>query len=237
MAQPKHIPSEEKRRWPKKVKRDFSLLEGAQGRFKDIKTAGHIAYESLKGFWAYRNERNCVTVFGSARFKEGNPYYQLARDMGGALAGAGYTVMTGGGPGVMEAANRGAYEAGGRSIGCNIILPTEQHVNPYVDMSIELSYFFVRKLMLVKYSKAFILMPGGFGTMDEIFETMTLIQTNKIADFPIVCMGLEYWQHLVPFIRDTMVKAGTISESDLDVMFLTDDPTEGVEYIQRFTPV
>jgi len=236
MANPKHIPSEEKRQWPRKARRDFTLLEGAQGLVGDLKTAAHIAYESLKGFWAFRKEQNCVTVFGSARFKEDHPYYELTREMGGELARAGYTVMTGGGPGVMEAANRGAFEAGGRSIGCNIILPQEQNVNPYVDMSIDLSYFFVRKLMLVKYSKAFILMPGGFGTMDEIFETMTLIQTNKIEDFPIICMGLDYWRHLVPFITDTMVKAGTISQDDLDVVFMTDDPVEAVGYIKRFAP-
>jgi uncharacterized protein (TIGR00730 family) len=235
MEESKIVTPRDQKQWPRKARRDFSLLEGAQSRAKDLKTALHIGYESFKGFWAYRKEQNCVTVFGSARFKEDHRYYKLTRAMGGELANSGYTVMTGGGPGVMEAANRGAYEAGGRSIGCNITLPAEQHVNPYVDMSIELSYFFVRKVMLVKYSKAFILMPGGFGTMDEIFETMTLIQTHKIADFPIVCMGLDYWRHLVPFIRDTMVNAGTISEDDLDVIFLTDDPAEGVEYIKRFS--
>lgn len=236
MANPKRIPAEEKRQWSRKVRRDFTLMEGAQSRVADLKTALGIGFEALKGFWAFRKEQNCVTVFGSARFKEDHPYYELTREMGGELARAGYTVMTGGGPGVMEAANRGAFEAGGRSIGCNIILPQEQNVNPYVDMSIDMSYFFVRKLMLVKYSKAFILMPGGFGTMDEIFETMTLIQTNKIEDFPIICMGLDYWRHLVPFITDTMVKAGTISQDDLDVVFMTDDPVEAVGYIKRFAP-
>lgn len=221
---------------PHKLHRDLTLLEGAEGRFADVRTAVRIALESLKGFWAFRNERDCVTVFGSARFKEDHPYYQLARDMGAELARSGYTVMTGGGPGVMEAANRGAREAGGRSIGCNIVLPSEQSVNPYVDHSIELCYFFIRKVMMVKYSSAFVLMPGGFGTMDEIFETMTLIQTRKIANFPIVCMGMEYWQHLVPFIRDTMVEAGTISADDLDIILLTDDPAEGAAYIRENTP-
>ena len=230
------LPVPDRKEWPKKVRRDFSLLEGAEGRFADFRSAVKIGLESLKGFWAFRRERNCVTVFGSARFKEDHPYYQLAREMGGALARAGYTVMTGGGPGVMEAANRGAREAGGRSIGCNIVLPKEQAVNRFVDHSIELCYFFIRKVMLVKYSSAFVLMPGGFGTMDEIFETATLIQTRKIADFPIICMGLDYWQHLFPFVQDTMITAGTISADDLDVVFLTDSPEDGVAHIQANTP-
>jgi len=230
------LPVPDRENGPRKVIHDFSLLEGAQGRFADFKSAIKIGMEALKGFWAFRKERNCVTVFGSARFKEDHPYYQLARDMGAELARAGYTVMTGGGPGIMEAANRGAKEAGGRSIGCNIVLPEEQAINRFVDHSIELCYFFIRKVMMVKYSSAFVLMPGGFGTMDEIFETATLIQTQKIADFPIICMGLDYWQHLTPFVRDTMITAGTISVDDLDVVFLTDSPAEGVAHITANTP-
>jgi uncharacterized protein (TIGR00730 family) len=232
----KKLPLPKPEDWPGRARHDVTLLEGAQGRFDDLISAFKIGLEALKGFWAFRKERNCVTVFGSARFPEDHPYYQLAREMGAELARAGYTVMTGGGPGVMEAANRGAQEAGGRSIGCNIVLPEEQAVNRFVDHSIELCYFFIRKVMLVKYSSAFVLMPGGFGTMDEIFETATLIQTQKIADFPIICMGLEYWQHLFPFVQESMITAGTISAEDLDVVFVTDSPVDGVAHITANTP-
>lgn len=230
------LPRPNLKNWTRKAHRDISLFEGAEGRFADLKSAIKIGLEALKGFWAFRKERNVVTVFGSARFEEDHPYYKLARKMGAELARAGFTVMTGGGPGIMEAANRGAREAGGRSIGCNIVLPKEQAENRFVDHSIELCYFFIRKVMLVKYSCAFVLMPGGFGTMDEIFETATLIQTEKIADFPIICMGLEYWRHLFPFVQDTMIAAGTISADDLDVVFLTDSPADGVAHIMANTP-
>ncbi|WP_202973863.1 TIGR00730 family Rossman fold protein [Fimbriiglobus ruber] len=169
----------------------------------------------------------CVTVFGSARFPEGHPYYELARAVGRLLANRGFTVMTGGGPGIMEAANRGAKEAGGRSIGCNIVLPHEQKPNPYVDCSIDFEYFFVRKLMLTKYSYAFIVMPGGFGTMDELFEVLTLIQTGKLADFPVALMGTEYYKAGVDMLRH-MVEERTIDALDLTKLDVNDDPVQVV---------
>ena len=174
----------------------------------------------------------CVTVFGSARFKEDHSYYAMARDVGARLTDIGFTVMTGGGPGIMEAANRGAREAGGRSIGCNIILPQEQQANPYLDRVVTFRYFFVRKVMLVKYSYAFIVMPGGVGTMDELFEALTLIQTKKILSFPVVLMGEEYWQPLVDLLK-RMVEAGTISASDLDLVMVTDSVDEAMAHVQK----
>ena len=157
----------------------------------------------------------CVTVFGSARFSEEHAYYKLARELGRKLAEAGYTIMTGGGPGIMEAANRGAKEAGGLSIGANIVLPHEQGANPYMDRFMEFDHFFVRKVMLVKYSCAFVVMPGGFGTLDEVFETITLMQTDKIQDFPVILMGVEYWGPLIDFLQKTLITHATIGEADL----------------------
>jgi uncharacterized protein (TIGR00730 family) len=172
-----------------------------------------------------------VTVFGSARFAEDHRYYELAREVGRHLAAAGFTVMTGGGPGVMEAANRGAREAGGLSIGCNIELPHEQKPNPYLDRWIDFRYFFVRKLMLVKYSYAFVILPGGYGTLDEIFETATLIQTGKIKNFPLILMGSEYWSDLLRFLRERAATLGTISVADLDRLQVTDSPAEATRSI------
>jgi uncharacterized protein (TIGR00730 family) len=211
--------------------REVSLLRDTGTLFQDIIRTFRISAEFWRGFRAFRSVRNCVTVFGSARFNEEHVYYRLARATGLALAEAGMTVLTGGGPGIMEAANRGAKEGGGRSIGCNIELPMEQSPNPYLDYWVEMHYFFSRKVILVKYSSAFILMPGGFGTMDEIFETATLIQTGKIGNFPIVCMGIDYWQHLFPFLQHTMVQWGTISEGDLDMVYMTDSPNKAVTHI------
>ena len=173
-----------------------------------------------------------VTVFGSARLQEGHRYYNLARELGSCLAKSGYAVMTGGGPGIMEAANRGAKEAGGLSIGCNIILPHEQGANPYLDRSLDFDYFFVRKIMLRKYSSAFFLMPGGLGSLDEIFETATLIQTGKLQRFPIVLMGSDYWTPITQAIREVMLGEGTLTEGEIDT-FLTDSPEEAVAYIDR----
>jgi uncharacterized protein (TIGR00730 family) len=195
--------------------------------------ARRIANEFLRGFRFFQDVGKCVTVFGSARFPEGHPYYELAREVGKQLARAGYAVMTGGGPGIMEAANRGAKEGGGRSLGCNIELPREQEPNPFLDEWLDFEYFFVRKVMLVKYSSGFVLCPGGFGTMDEAFETLNLMLTGKIENFPVVLMGEDYWRHLGTFARDSMVAAGTISERDLDLVYRTDDPAEAVDYITK----
>jgi uncharacterized protein (TIGR00730 family) len=164
----------------------------------------------------------CVTVFGSARFKEGHPYYDVAREVGRRLAEAGFTVMTGGGPGLMEAANRGAKDVGGRSVGCNIILPVEQNPNPYLDEMVTFQHFYVRKVMLVKYSYAFVAVPGGFGTMDEVFEIATLVQTGKVRDFPVVLVGVEYWQPLIDFLQNTLLREGTIAEGDIRHLSLVD---------------
>jgi uncharacterized protein (TIGR00730 family) len=179
------------------------FLKGRRGREADLEGAVTFFLEFLRGFESFDFDAPCVTVFGSARFEEGHPYYQLARDTGAALARSGYAVMTGGGPGIMEATNRGAREAGGLSLGCNITLPFEQKPNPYLDKFIEFEHFFIRKVMLVKYSSAFVVMPGGFGTLDEAFEVMTLVQTGKLDRFPIVGMGGDFWQHLGSFARET----------------------------------
>ncbi|HLO42238.1 MAG TPA: TIGR00730 family Rossman fold protein [Phycisphaerales bacterium] len=170
-------------------------------------------------------------MFGSARFKEDHRYYAMARDMGSRTADLGLTVMTGGGPGIMEAANRGAKDRSGLSLGCNIILPMEQKPNPYVDKFVEFKYFFVRKVMLVKYSYAFVIFPGGFGTLDELFETLTLVQTQKIKHFPIVLMGVDYWRPMVEFIQG-MAERGTISPGDAELITVTDDPLVAIETIR-----
>ena len=172
-----------------------------------------------------------MTVFGSARFPEDHPYYALAREVGGRLVRMGFTVMTGGGPGIMEGANRGAKEAGGFSVGCNIALPVEQKLNPYLDRSVTFQHFFARKVMLVKYSYAFVVMPGGVGTLDELFESLTLIQTKKIDDFPVVLMGREYWQPLLDLL-EKMVAAGTVGKEDLSLLLVTDSVHEAMKHIE-----
>jgi uncharacterized protein (TIGR00730 family) len=212
----------------------INFLEGPKSRLSELARIFRIAGEFLHGFRHLHFVGPCVTVFGSARFGEAHPYYELAREIGKRLAGAGATVITGGGPGIMEAANRGAREAGGYSVGCNIRLPMEQKPNPYLDRWITFRYFFVRKVMLVKYSYAFVVMPGGFGTLDELFEALTLVQTRKIESFPVILMGKEHWAPLLAFVRENLVKAGTISESDADLLTPTDSPDE-VEGIVRRT--
>ena len=172
-----------------------------------------------------------MTVFGSARFKADHPYYELAREVGARLARRGFTVMTGGGPGLMEAANRGAKEVGGRSIGCNIELPREQRPNEYLDHFVTFRHFYVRKVMLVKYSYAFVTLPGGFGTLDEMFEIATLVQTGKVKEFPLVLMGQEYWRPLVAFVRNRLLAEGTIDPGDEQRLQLTDSPEEAVDLI------
>lgn len=189
-----------------------------------------ISQEFSKGFSALYDLGPAVTVFGSARLKEDHPYYQQCMQVGRELAKAGFAVMTGGGPGMMEAANRGAHEANGISVGCNINLPHEQKPNPYIDRSINFHYFFVRKVMLLKYSCAFIIMPGGFGTLDEMFESATLIQTSKMGPFPIICFGKEYWRDLTKLMKH-MVSAGTVNDNELDFIQFTDSPKEAVNLI------
>lgn len=209
------------------------FLSGKRDRGADLESAVRIFLEFLSGFEFFGDiDRPCVTVFGSARFAPGHRYYELARQLGSQLAQAGYAVMTGGGPGIMEAANRGAKEAGGLSLGCNIILPKEQSANPYLDRFIEMDHFFVRKVMLVKYSRAFVVMPGGLGTLDEAFETLTLVQCHKLERFPIVAMGEDFWGEMRNFIRGTLVSEATISLEDLDLLRVTDSPNEAVGYIR-----
>lgn len=201
---------------------DRRLLEGPRSRTAELLRLLRILREFVRGFRALHFVGPCVSVFGSARFGETHRYYQLGREVGALIARLGFTTLTGGGPGIMEAANRGAREAGGASIGCNIILPTEQAPNPYVDRTTTFRYFFVRKVMLVKYSQAFVILPGGFGTMDEAFEAATLIQTRKIFDFPLVFMGIDYWQPLFDFLRGEMTEESTIDQKDFDRLLLTD---------------
>ncbi len=208
------------------------FLEGPRSRRRELYSVLTILWEIVKGFRALHFVGPCVTVFGSARFSDDHPYYQLARVAGQRLASLGFTVMTGGGPGIMEAANRGAREAGGYSIGCNIVLPQEQKLNAYLDRRVTFKYFFVRKVMLVKYSYAFVVMPGGVGTMDELFEALTLIQTKKIDSFPVVIFGTEYWQPLRNLMKE-MVVAGTISPVDLDLLLFTDSMDEGMAHIEK----
>ena len=209
------------------------FLAGPRARREELARVVRIAFEFLRGFRRLHFVGPCVTVFGSARFGEGHPYYGLAQQVGAALARLGVTTMTGGGPGLMAAANRGAKEAGGYSIGCNIQLPAEQRPNPWLDRWVTFRYFFVRKVMLVKYSYAFVVLPGGFGTMDELFEAMTLVQTRKIEAFPVVLMGTEYWAPLLDFLRGTLVREGTIAPEDLDLLTPTDSPEEMAGLVYR----
>jgi uncharacterized protein (TIGR00730 family) len=202
------------------------FLQGPQPRGVELLRALRILVEFVRGFRALHFVGPCVTVFGSARFKEDHPYYALGREVGRELARAGFTVMTGGGPGIMEAANRGAKEVGGRSVGCNIELPAEQKPNPYLDRWITFHHFFVRKVMLVKYSYAFVALPGGFGTLDEIFEIATLVQTGKVKEFPIVLVGRDFWEPIIEFLRARPLAAGTIGKEDLKHLVVTDSPAE-----------
>ncbi len=217
----------------RKSQQEIRFLEGPRTRRFELGRLFRISWEFLQGFRKLHFVGPCVTVFGSARFDEDHKYYALARAAGAELAKRGFTVMTGGGPGIMEAANRGAKDVGGKSIGCGIQLPHEQEGNPYLDDWLDFRYFFVRKVMLVKYSYAFVIMPGGFGTMDEIFETLTLIQTGKIHDFPVVIMGKEYWEPMLEFIGTMMTEVGTISADDRELITLTDDIDEMLEIIDE----
>jgi uncharacterized protein (TIGR00730 family) len=208
-------------------------LEGPKPRMNELFFAFQIFIQFIKGFRALHFSGPCVTVFGSARFKEDHPYYILAREMGKKIAELGLVTMTGGGPGIMEAANRGAFENGGKSIGCNIKLPFEQEPNPYVNHSITINFFFIRKVLLVKYSYAFVIMPGGFGTQDEFFETLTLAQTKVINDFPIVVMGRQYYQPFQHWM-DHMIQEGTISPEDKKFILFTDSCEEAINHIRKY---
>lgn len=207
------------------------FLTGPQPRGFELARALRIFFELIKGFRKLHFAGPCVTVFGSARFTEDQQYYAIARDVGRRLALAGFTVMTGGGPGIMEAANRGAKDVGGYSVGCNIELPHEQKPNPYLDRWVTFRHFAIRKMMLVKYSYAFIAMPGGFGTLDEIFETATLIQTEKILDFPLILMGKDYWQPMLDFVKGRLVVEHTIDAVDLERIHVTDSADEAVNQV------
>ena len=195
--------------------------------------AVRVFIEFIRGFRKLHFVGPCVTVFGSARFKEDHEYYQMARELGARISEMGFTVMTGGGPGIMEAANRGAKEAGGKSVGCNIVLPFEQKHNKWLDKWVDIKYFFVRKVFLLKYSYAFVALPGGYGTLDELFEALTLIQTKKIENFPVVLMGKKYYQSLIDFMY-CMKDSQTISPDDIDLMLITDSIEEAVAHIEHY---
>jgi uncharacterized protein (TIGR00730 family) len=207
------------------------FLEGHKKHHQDARILFKVFYEMGKSLWNFRKIGPAVTIFGSARFKEGNPYYQLARETAKEISSAGINIITGGGPGIMEAANRGAQEGGAISIGCNIDLPFEQGMNPYIDKHFDFHYFFIRKMIMVKYSYAFILFPGGFGTLDEIFETLTLIQTHKIKNFPVIVMGTDFWNEMADFVNKSLISKGTISIEDVKLWKNTDDPEEALSYI------
>lgn len=216
----------------KKLFAEEELLRGADDLLVDFDRAVNVFNEFVSGCRGLYEIGPAVTVFGSARFKEDHRYYQMARELGRKLAEKGFAVITGGGPGIMEAANRGAREAGGVSVGCNIELPMEQSVNPYVDVTLDFDYFFIRKVMLVKYSSGFVFMPGGIGTLDEMFETLTLEQTGKIKSFPCVAMGEEFWKPMIDFVRESMNREGTILPGEIDVE-ISNSPAYVANYIRE----
>ncbi len=214
------------------TKKEIQFFEGPQSRWKDFKYMVSVFFEFIKGFRALHFVGPCVTVFGSARFKEDHPFYQQARRLSGEIAQLGFTIMTGGGPGIMEAANRGAKDVGGKSVGCNIVLPQEQKPNPYLDKWVDIKFFFIRKTLLIKYSYAFIVMPGGFGTLDEFYEALTLVQTKKISMFPIIIFDKEFYQKIQDH-NQKMLDAGTISKDDENLFLFTDSIPETIAYIKE----
>ena len=228
------IPEPEKRKPFIDQRHGDYYLEGPKSRRFEFLFILDVLWEFLKGIRALHFVGPCITVFGSARFKEGSVYYEQARELGKRIVNdLGMTVMTGGGPGIMEAANRGAFESGGRSVGCNIKLPHEQSENPYMQKWVKIKYFFVRKVLLVKYSYGFVIMPGGVGTMDELYETLTLIQTRTVTNFPMVLMGTEYYQPMLAML-EKMVEQGTISPEDLGLLKVTDSIDEAIEHISLY---
>jgi uncharacterized protein (TIGR00730 family) len=240
MKDPETKKSEEKVESAEKVQQtkheEKFFLEGPHSRLQEFWFVIKILMQFIKAFRTLHFVGPCVTVFGSARLKEEHPYYQLAREIGKGISNIGFTVMTGGGPGIMEAANRGAREAGGKSIGCNIVLSKEQQPNPYLDKWVLFDHFFVRKVMLIKYSYAFVVMPGGIGTLDELTEALTLIQTKKISDFPVILVGKAYWLPLIDQLK-LMIREKTVDETDMNLFFITDSETEVVDFIQNHTVV
>ncbi len=228
-------PSEGDQRLPHATQ-DEQLLESPRTdefTHTDTWRVFRIMGEFVEGFDELASLTRGISIFGSARTPASDPYYKLAQETAALLAREGYAVITGGGPGVMEAANRGAFEAGGLSVGCNIELPFEQGANPYLTRSVTFRYFFVRKMMFVKYSLGFIIFPGGFGTLDELFEALTLIQTRKIRNFPVVLFGTDYWEGLMDWIRNTALQEGKISAQDLKLLHLTDSPEEVVNILNQ----
>jgi uncharacterized protein (TIGR00730 family) len=214
-------------------KKETAFLEGPHSRWKELKFLFQVAGEFFYGMRKLHFTGPCITVFGSARFEETNPYYILSRKMGQEMAMLGFTIITGGGPGIMEAANRGAKDVGGHSIGCNIILPKEQHPNKYLDKWVDFDYFFVRKTLLSKYSYGFVVMPGGYGTLDEFFEALTMIQTGKFQKFPIVLMGTDYHKALYEHFQ-RLVSEKTIDQVDLQLFLFTDSVEEAVAHIKKY---
>lgn len=214
------------------MKEEIKFLEGPQSRLQELWFTIKTIREFIKGFRGLHFVGPCVTIFGSARYPEGHQYYDIARKLGAEVAKLGFTVMTGGGPGLMEAANRGAKDVGGRSVGCNIVLSHEQKPNAYLDHWVNIRYFFVRKTLLIKYSYAFIVLPGGFGTMDEYFEAITLIQTKKINAFPVIIIGKEFYKDLIEQL-EFMKKNETISQTDINLFHLTDSIAEALQIIRE----
>jgi uncharacterized protein (TIGR00730 family) len=214
-------------------KNEIEFLEGPRSRWREFVFVLDVFKEFVHGFRMLHFIGPCVTVFGSARFAEHHPYYIKTQELGGEVAKLGFTVLTGGGPGIMEAANRGAREVGGRSVGCNIVLPMEQQPNPYLDHWVNIKYFFVRKVLLTKYSYAFVVMPGGYGTLDEFFEAVTLMQTGKLSRFPVVLMGTEYHQGLMAHVNK-MVAERTIAPEDASLFLFTDSVEEAVKHINKY---
>lgn len=208
-------------------------LEGPKSRESELLFTLKVVMQFIKGLRKLHFVGPCVTVFGSARFPPDHEYYKMAEAVGRSIAKTGFTVMTGGGPGIMEAANKGAFESGGYSVGCNIRLPHEQKPNPYMHEWVTIDYFFVRKFLMLKYSYAFVVLPGGWGTMDELFETLTLVQTGMIHQFPVVLMGKTFYKPLLDFLDD-MLKAGTISAEDLKLVAVTDDPMEAIRHLEKY---
>ncbi|MBK7232834.1 MAG: TIGR00730 family Rossman fold protein [Saprospiraceae bacterium] len=217
-------------------RKEIEFLSGPLSRWQEFKYLFSVSRDLFRGIRKLHFVGPCITVFGSARFKRDHPYYKITEEIAAKIANLGFTILTGGGPGIMEAANKGARSVGGKSVGCNIILPNEQFPNPYLDNFVDMDYFFTRKTMLIKYSYGFVVMPGGFGTLDELFEAITLIQTGKLTNFPIILFGSSFYKEMIEFI-DVMAKEGTISPQDRDLLFVTDDIDEAVDIIKEHTSI